>query len=235
MESENVSIEGLMEKLTKTMLSDGKANPEDLAKELRKKARQSDEPDSTHLSFIPQVLRSPVLLMKAQPLQMKQMATVFLGTIRINYTEDMCKQDIEQWKLTFGNQTYFEIVILPMLSSTGDVKDQVNGRDAIPKIEEALKGLNHLPDHEYIRIVCLGTGYSKFLYESITFLLKNWQKPDGTIRSEKHLQFVTSGDTKKNDLCNFSRWLCVSGICATVEFYNTREYHPFGFCAEAYE
>lgn len=209
-----------------------------LHKMMREDPGQSEKPHVEHYSFIPSQLRSNVLVMKAEPLNRSKMVTLFVGTIRVNYTDMMWREDVDQWKKHFGpepHNTYFEIDLLPVRQATGETLDQMNSRDAIPKIEQAMVSLNQVEKESFIRIVCLGTGFSQFLYEAIQFILSEWKNPDGTDRKDKHLQFVTSGDTKNNDLCSFCRWLCVSGVCKTVEFYNTKEYHPFGYCAASYK
>jgi len=130
-----------------------------------------------------------------------------------------------------GSGPYFEIPLLPL----SEAHNLLDSTDAIPKIENALQVINMLPNGELIRVVNLGTGYSHFLYEAITYLLKEWKDSDGAPRTAKYMQFITSGDTAENSLANFCQWLCVSGLCENIEFYNTRKYHPFGYCSAEYK
>jgi hypothetical protein len=194
---------------------------------------QTDRPQSNYLSFVPQTLQSNVLLMTARPLQPDKKTTVFLGTIRPNYIPAMWAQDVQQWQQNLGAQHYLEIQLFP-LGETPELAQQLNASDAIPKILTALQSLNNLPKGEHIRIICLGTGYSSFLYTALTYLLKEWRNSDGTQRTGKFMQFITSGDTGKRDLSDFCQWLCISGVCESIEFYDTQRYHPFGQCHTEY-
>ena len=60
--------------------------------------------------------------------------------------------------------------IMPVVINS-QLFDVMDSSDAIPKIETALRTVNHLPVGEKIRLVCLGTGHSYFLYEAIAYLL----------------------------------------------------------------
>jgi len=187
-------------------------------------------------SFIPREQKSKSLLMvSAEPTQ-KNLSTCFIGTIRQNYTSEMWRQDVEKWKDHFGaDQAYCEIPLLP-LTINNRTLDALESSDAIPKIETALQSINVLLPSEMVRLVCLGTGHSHFLFEAIAYLLKEWREPSGSLRptESKQLQLVTSGDTKERDMSNFCQWLCISGACSVVEFYNTMTYHPFGYCSSDY-
>lgn len=139
----------------------------------------------------------------------------------------MWKYDCEHWMQHFGNQRYSYIQILPL-----EGRDAINDRDAIPKIEQALSDINQLPAGEKIRVIVMGTGHSAFLNDALTYLLREWKEPNnGLPRKGKYMQFITSGDTKDRDMSDFCQWLCVSGACENIEFYNTMHYHPFGYCS----
>jgi hypothetical protein len=62
-----------------------------MMKSLKASGLQDDVPSTEHQSFVPRELRSNVVLMTSQPLQQEDMATVFLGTTRPNFTEEMWK------------------------------------------------------------------------------------------------------------------------------------------------
>jgi hypothetical protein len=190
----------------------------------------NDGPSVRHMSFIPQVQRSNMLLMTSQPPQMENMVTVFIGTIRPNYTEEMWKIDVQKWQAQLGNQSYYYIGLLPLPESP----DQLNTSDAIPKIERALDDINQLTPGAKLRVIVLGTGHAGFLYEALTFLLREWKEPNGSLRKGKYMQFITSGDTKDRNISDFCQWLCISGVCENIEFYNTMKYHPFGYCSSEY-
>lgn len=192
---------------------------------------QIDVPSVLNMSFIPREQLSNVLVMKSKQPRKENMSTAFIGVLRSNYIQPMWHEDVQKWKNHFGqNQPYYEIPLLPIPQHA----EVLDSSDAILKIEQALKDMNELPPDVKIRVVCLGTGYSNFLYDALTYLLKEWKNPDGTLRKAKHMQFVTSGDTSRRDLSNFCQWLCISDTCQTVEFYNTHVYHPFGFCSAEY-
>jgi len=192
---------------------------------------QTDDPNPKYLSFVPQQLRSNVVLMTSQQLRTEVMSTLFLGTIRPNYREEMWSSDVQKWQQQLGAQPFWEIKMLPI---NVPPYRELDAADANTKVEAALNHMNKLEDSAHIRIICLGTGYAAFLYQAITYLLKEWRKKDGHLRSSKYLQFYTSGDSADNDLFNFCKWLCISGTCETVEFYNTQDYRPFGYCKPEY-
>lgn len=202
-----------------------------LVRQLQEQCGQTDDPNPKYLSFIPQQLRSNVVLMSSQPLRTDSMSTLFLGTLRPNYPQEMWTEDVQKWQQHLGNQSYFEIRMLPLLIAPFR---ELDAADATKQIEVALSHMNKLEDNVRIRIISLGTGYAAFLYQAITYLLKEWRKRDGNLRSSKYLQFYTSGDTAENDLFNFCKWLCISGTCETIEFFNTQDYHPFGYSKPAY-
>uniref|UniRef100_A0A0B7B7P7 Uncharacterized protein n=1 Tax=Arion vulgaris TaxID=1028688 RepID=A0A0B7B7P7_9EUPU len=197
-------------------------------------AEQASVPSPANLAFIPQIQRSNTLVMKSESPRMQAMPTTFIGTIRTNYTNDLWNSDVAQWKAYFKavgvSQLYEEIQLRPLENNLEALDD----KDAIPKTESMLKRINQLPANEGIRVICLGTGHSRFLYEAITYLLREWSQPDGQPRIDKRMQFITSGDTINRDMSDFCQWLCISGVCPIVAFYNTRNYHPFGYCSFQY-
>jgi len=199
---------------------------------------QSEQPNmSMNMSFIPREQKSRSLVMVSTEPRKKNLSTCFIGTIRKNYTFEMWRQDIEKWTNHFGpDQEYYEIPLLPLVINN-KVVDVMDSTDAIPKIETALQAIDRLPVNEMVRLVCLGTGHCHFLFTAIAHLLREWRDPSGSLRplESKQMQFVTSGDTKERDMSNFCQWLCISGVCNVVEFYNTMTYHPFGYCSADYE
>lgn len=202
----------------------------------RHRSGQQPGPSTHHLSFIPQRLRSKALFMYSEEPKMQMMPTVFIGTIRPNYTEEMWKIDVDKWKTHFETgkvtQIYGEMKLLP-LPENSSILDSA---DAILKIHSVLPTINALPVREGIRVICLGTGYSSFLYDAISYLFKEWKEPDGiTKRGYKHMEFITSGDTENRDLSDFCQWLCISDTCQSVAFYNTMMYHPFGYASAQYQ
>jgi hypothetical protein len=209
-----------------------KNKKDDFIKLLRGRFESADDIDYS-VSFLPTTVRSPVLQMRAVPYEYKDIFTVFMGTIRPSYTKERWEKDLTHWREIMKCQSFVDIEIMPMMSE-GKMRDATDSLDAIPKIEKAIEKLNQLEDKAPIRLVCLGNGFSNFIYDAITFLLREWKNSDGSTRTEKHLEFVTCGDTRNTDLCNYCRWLTVSKVCTAVDFYNTMEYHPFGFIAPNY-
>lgn len=203
----------------------------DLVQKAVERSMQVDVPTLEYMSFIPQAQRSNMLLMTSHQPKKENMSTVFMGTIRRNYTEEMWAEDVKLWMRHYGNQLYSLIPILP----NNEVPDAINSRDAIAKVENELQNIRQLPVGEKLRIILLGTGHSGFVYDAITYLLREWSEPNGMPRKGKYIQFVTSGDTKDRDMSNFCQWLCISGVCENIEFYNTMQYHPFGYCRAEYK
>lgn len=201
----------------------------------QKEDEQLPIPSVAHLAFIPQLQRSNIIVMKSEPLFMQHMPTAFIGTIRPNYTNEMWHTDIAHWKAHFEaagvNQDYEEIQLRPLQEKP----EALDCTDAIPKTELMLKRINQLPANEGIRVIVLGTGHSSFLYDAISYLLREWRQPDGQPRMDKHMQFITSGDTKNRDMSDYCQWLCISGVCPNITFYNTMKYHPFGYCNFQYQ
>jgi len=189
-------------------------------------AEEMEEPSVENTSFIPSSQRSNIVLMTSKPLVVEDMATLMFGVIRKNYTKEMWQYDIDKWTKCLGSQRNYYIQMDPLSG-----RDALNSSDAIPKMEKALEHVNQLAAGEKLRIIVLGTGHAAFLYEALTYILREWKEPSGEPRSGKYMQFITSGDTKDRDWSHYCQWLCIAGICENVEFYNTRSYHPFGFCS----
>jgi len=201
-----------------------------LAQRVESSTMQINEPSPEHMSFIPAVQRSNVLLMKSKALEVENMTTLFIGSIRQNYTRPMWDADVQKWMSKLGTQRYYYIILQPW----GE-RDAMDSTDAIPKMEQALLDINTLPAGEKIRVIVLGTGHAGFLFDALSYLLREWKNSTGTARTGKYLQFITAGDTEKRSWCHFCQWLCISEVCETVEFYNTMSYHPFGFCSAEYK
>jgi len=171
--------------------------------------------------------------MVAQEPKKENMATTFIGTIRANYTAPMWQADVQKWKDHLVLQKrHYEIPLMPLVIND-QVLDIMDSSDAIPKIGAALEALNTVPVGEKIRLICLGTAHCHFLFQAIAHLLKEWKEPRGNLRPlrNKHVQFITSGDTRDRNMDHFCPWLCISGACHSIEFYNTIMYHRFGYCS----
>ena len=153
------------------------------------------------------------------------MTTVILGIVCQAYSKSMYKNDIKNWKTKFNTSTIHEIECL----SLADSPELLNAADAIGKINEALDFMNKIPSDSTIRLILVGPGHTKFTLEAIQHLMKKWKTPDGGERSQKKLHFITSGDTPGEEMFNLCKQLCLTGICTSIQFYNTMYYNPFGY------
>ena len=116
----------------------------------------------------------------------------------------------------------------------GEHRDGVDLHDALPKINNVLTELNTLSTTK-IRVVILGCLCEKVFFKIIAHLLKEWKDPQpiNTPRQNIHMEFVTNSDPE-SVLLNFCHQLCIEKICAEIEYFNARNYYPFGSCKHKY-
>jgi hypothetical protein len=198
----------------------------DLTEIMKQLERQSmpgiddTKPSEAFLSFFPGRLRDPVLQMTAVPMTTQLLPTFIIGTIADAYTNEMWDKDVaevcQHFNLSQGH--YYPIKMIPVEGSP----KVLNSADAIHQIETALQNIARV--ESWIRIVRIGIANTVFFFDAVSYLLKEWQ-----YTGDKQVQFVTTGDAHDNECSQFCKSLCLSGVCKVLQFYNTHDYHPFGF------
>jgi hypothetical protein len=148
------------------------------------------------------------------------MLTMFLGIICNSYNEYMWKDDVKKWEHQFVNSPLLEI---PM-KSVVDLPNVLDAADAIKVTTSALSRMNDVMEPSPVRFVLIGPGHTEFLFSAIEHLLKQWEREP----NKKSLRFVVSGDPRQLYF-EFCKKLCLQGTCHSIQFYNTMDYHPFGF------
>ena len=135
-----------------------------------------------------------------------------------------CQNDVKNWRSKFTTSEIYPVDFKSLM----DAPELMNQPDAIPKINAALERMNDIPNGSPVRLVLVGPGYTKFILQAIDHLMKMWKAHDGE-RSVKKLCMVISGDTPSEKHFEQCKQLCLTGVCDSIQFYNTMFYNPFGY------
>jgi len=195
-------------------------------KNLKTKTEDEDgieiKPRKENLSFFPGNLRGKVLKMTSVDLTTESLPTIVIGTISAGYDEDMWDKDLIEVGAHFHLSVTDDVnnVFVIKMEPLPDNPRVMDSAKAIKLMERAVF---HINTGNRIRIVCVGISSTKFFYEAVSYLLTQWKA------TEKKVQFVTTGDDKRNKRLEFCKSLCISGACNEIEYYDTHDYHPFGF------
>jgi hypothetical protein len=195
---------------------------------------QRNQPSEEHLAFIPDHLRSNVVTLSATTLSCNAMKTVFIGITTKVYTPSMWDDDRRKWVSSF--QLLIQNCIDVKMQELRDSPGKVDCARAIVEINAALVILSAVPCGESIRVICLGPAMSQLTLDTLTYLVREWKTPENSGRnsSDKRLQVVTTGDGDKLNLFKLCQKLCLSGVCQSIEFYDTMQYYPFGLYRKSY-
>jgi hypothetical protein len=182
---------------------------------------------NSYMAFIPSVLHDNVIELTSVKLDRStsdKSTTVMIGFINPTYFHDMWRKDVNKWKLEFPNTSVLELQLHTEKNSAMVIDDS----QAIPKIYEAVEKIKQIPDNTPLRLIVLGPGFHEFVFQAIKHLLKEWKTPDGGERRFKKLNFITSDQERGGEFFEFSRKLCLAGVCHSIQFHNTGYYYPFG-------
>ena len=186
----------------------------------------------SYMAFIPTTLHDNVIELTSVKLDRStsdQSMTLMLGFINEIYSSTMWSNDVKKWLHEFPNTAVLQIQ-LPTERKAPNVLDEAK---AIEKINEALERIHSIPDNTPLRMIVLGPAFHPFLFDTIKHLLKEWRTPDGEERRVKQLKFVISNPENDQEYFNFCKKLCLSGLCQSIQFYNTGYYNPFGHYNES--
>jgi hypothetical protein len=196
--------------------------------------RTQNQPTEAHLAFIPDNLSDNVITLNAATLNRENMKTVFIGILTTSYTQTMWEIDRKKWIDHFQllNQQCIDVKMLELR----DLPGKVDSARAIVEINAALVILSNVVCGQSIRIIFLGPGMSQLTLDAFTHLVREWKTPDNQDRrsEDKLLQVVTHGDNKVFNLFKLCERLCLSGLCQSIEFYDTMKYYPFGRYRKSY-
>ena len=189
---------------------------------------QRDQPSEDYLAFIPDDLKDNVVTLQGTTLSRDFMKTVFIGITTNAYTPSMWDDDRGKWMNSFQllQQDCIEVKMQELRDSPG----KVDCARAIVEINKAMIILSNVTCGESIRVICLGPSMARLTLDTFTYLLREWKTPENEARSSdcKRVQVVTTGDGDKLNLFQLCKQLCLSGVCQSIEFYDTMEYYPFG-------
>jgi arginine repressor len=192
------------------------------------------QPSEEHLAFIPEILQDNVITLQGATLSRDFMKTVFIGITTTAYTPSMWDDDRGKWMNSFQllQQNCVDVRMLELRESPG----KVDCARAVVEINRALVILSNVTCGESIRVICLGPSMSQLILDTFTYLLREWKTPENEARSSdcKRVQVVTTGDGDQLNLFKLCKELCLSGVCQSIEFYDTMEYYPFGHYRKSY-
>jgi hypothetical protein len=184
-----------------------------------------EKANESHLAHIPNVLHDNVIELTSVQLDCSAEPTVMLGIVNQAYSSSMWKVDVARWTAVFPNSSIIEI----QLYSVRDSPQVLDTAKAIPKVEEGLSLMNSCSDNTPLRLILLGPGYAPgILFKTIRHLLKEWKTPEGGERQQKKLNFVISNTSRVEQYFDLCKRLCLTGVCHSIQFYNTDYYYPFG-------
>lgn len=183
---------------------------------------EKKKPLKENLSFFTGNLRGKVLKLSSTALTTEVLPTIVIGTISEVYDEGMWDKDIGEV------ETHFHLKVSDDVNKVFAIKmeplpDNPQVMDSAKAIKLMERAVFHINAGNRIRIVRVGISSTEFFYEAVSYLLNQWTA------QEKIVHFVTTGDTKRNKMFEFCKSLCLSGACKEIEYYDTRDYHPFGY------
>ena len=178
---------------------------------------------STHRKqvCIPTALQAPVLTMSAvSPATVTaDLPTIFIGMIDDDYTEDTWHNDMQQIGRIFRISGEKNIAQIKIKKAGAFVNTQEFGNEVIA----AGSQINQLKPTA-IRIVGLGFATSSFVADALATLIRSWQISP----NEKHVQFITLGDSEDCHNLNFCKDLCLKQECKTLQYFSVSDYDIFG-------
>jgi hypothetical protein len=184
----------------------------------------AEKASESHLAHIPNVLHDNVIELTSVRLDCTAEPTVMLGIVNQAYPSSMWEVDANKWQTVFPNSSVIEI----KLCSLRDSPQVLDTAIAIPNVEKGLSLMNSISGDTPLRVILLGPGYASILPRTIKHLLKEWKTPDGEERPQKKLNLVISNTTKAEEYFELCKRLCLTGVCHSIQFYNTEYYFPFG-------
>jgi len=169
---------------------------------------------------IPSMLRAPALEMTAGAAVTGNMPTFFVGLVDETYTDETWIHHRQQIQKLFNisDAVIAEIKIIQY--------GKFHNTEQFAKdVDQAVKIMNSLMPATTIRIVGLGNGTRTFVTDALAAFVKDWNvSPD-----QKHIQFITVGDSSDCHFLEFCKDLCLKQSCKTVQFYNIYDYNVLGY------
>jgi hypothetical protein len=185
------------------------------------------------MAFIPTTLHDNVIELTSVKLDRSKSdksTTMMIGFITPTYVHKMWKKDVDKWKGEFPNTSVcdLELHTKTHFPANGEAQVILDDTKANEAVNNVLPIIKQIPDNTPLRMIVLGPAFHPFLFDTIKHLLKEWRTPDGKERRFKKLNCIISNTKKESEFFDFCRKLCLSGVCQSVQFYNTDYYRPFG-------
>jgi len=147
-------------------------------------------------------------------------STIFVGVVNANYTEAIWNDHKEQLSKLFGI-TSLDCIKEMKLECPGPIMEPGL---VLSRMTEITAFINEKKS-TMLRIVGLGVGSSEVITDALEALIRQWDIP----LDQKHVQFVSLGETEDYHYLNFCRELCMKQVCKNLQYYNTMDYNPFGY------
>lgn len=168
---------------------------------------------------IPTSLSDPLIEMKIADPIIGDTATIFMGMMDENYTE-------EDWNDHKGQLV--RLFSITDLKCIGDIKVMMHktSLDTQQLGEDMNRLIADINKHKpaVLRIVSLGNRWSPALSDALLTFIRCWQIPP----DQKTLQLITLGESDDAYFLSFCKDICMKKTCAALQFYNAKDYDVFG-------
>jgi len=172
-------------------------------------------------TFIPVALNDPGLRMTFRDVHTGNQPTIFVGVTNEHYSEAKWDEDVNRIIKLFEISDLNRVGYIQLtLSERGDI----DGTKLLHIVTDAIAVINKTTDKK-IRIVGLGLGGARNVYQALEALIKGWK----VSVDQKEIQFVAVGEYDNYAYLNFCKQLCLKKLCSVVELYNTKDYNNFGY------
>jgi len=171
-------------------------------------------------AHIPIAIQGPLLTMSFENAITGDYSTIFVGVVDANYTEAMWNDHKKQLSKLFGI-TSLDCIKEMKLECPGPIIDQGL---VLSRMTEITAFINERKS-TILRIVGLGVGSSQVITDALEALIRQWNIP----LDQKHVQFVSLGESEDYHYLNFCRGLCMKQVCKNLQYYNTMDFNPFGY------
>jgi len=171
-------------------------------------------------AHIPIALEGPLLTMTFNDPHIGDCITIFVGIVDETYTDAEWTTHRNRLATLFGI-TDPSCCIEIQIGNLGDRR--IDAGKLLAQTIAATNLINQCKP-KVLRIVGLGVGTSEIITDALEHLIRKWDIP----LEDKHVQFISLGESRNFHNLNFTRRLCMKQICKTLQYYNTMDYNSFG-------
>lgn len=171
-------------------------------------------------AHIPMAIQGPLLSMTFEEPIKGDQPTIFVGVTDASYTQSMWDDHKKQFSNLFSIKSS-DCIREMKVECPGRIIDQT---PLLKTMTEITAFINQKKSF-MLRIVGLGVGSGEIITDALEALIKQWDIP----LDEKHVQFVSLGESVDYHYLNFCRGLCMKQVCKRLQYYNTMDYNSFGY------